>query len=380
VPAQITARIDAARQRAIGTHASDHVCEVGHRAGPPEVAFGSDRADGTGTSRFDTDCESCDRLCCYGAVGRSGVRCEWVDVPFHIRAEVERILGASIVAARNIDGGFSPGPAARCDLDDGRVVFIKAAGKALNPISPAMHRREAEVLAVLPTKLPAPRLIGVADDGDWIAIVTTWIDGTTPAAPLSETAVSRVLRVADRLAERGYGVGVDALEPAAVVHANLAGHWRHVIDEPVAGLDSWTSAHLGDLASLESDFASVVEGEHVVHFDLRIDNIVLGVTEDDDVVVDWPNACIGAGWIDIVAMLPSLHLDGGPEPEEALKRSAVASAADPAAVDVFLASIAGYFTRISLLPPPPGLPTVRQFQAAQGDIARTWLRQRLDAN
>jgi hypothetical protein len=344
------------------------------------VAFGRDNADGSGASQFETNYASGHRLCWDGVVGRSGVRCEWVDVPVHIRAEVERILGASIVAARNIDGGFSPGPAARCDLDDGRVVFVKAAGKALNPISPAMHRREAEVLAVLPAELPSPKLIGVADDGDWVAIVTTWIDGTMPTAPLTETDVSRVLRVADRLSEQGHGVGANVLQPAAVVHADLAGHWRHLIDEPVAGLDSWTSAHLGDLASLESHFASVIEGEHVVHFDLRIDNIVLGATENDDVVVDWPNACIGAGWIDLVAMLPSLRLDGGLEPEEALGRSAVASTAEPAAVDVFLAAIAGYFTRMSLLPPPPGLPTVRQFQAAQGDIARTWLRQRLGEN
>ncbi len=328
----------------------------------------------------ETECESDDRLCWDEAVERSGIRSEWADAPVHIRAEVERILGASILAAHNIDGGFSPGPAARCSLDDGRVVFVKAAGKALNPVSPAMHRREAEVLAVLPTELPAPRLIGVADDGDWVAIVTTWIDGTMPTAPLSETDVSRVLRIADNISERGDGVVVDALEPAAVAHANLAGHWRLLIDEPVEGLDSWTSAHLADLTSLEAHYAQAVEGTHVVHFDLRIDNIVLGATDDDDVVVDWPNACIGASWIDLVAMLPSLRLDGGPEPEEALRRSAVASAAEPAAIDVFLASIAGYFTRMSLLPPPPGLPTVRQFQAAQGDIARAWLRQRLGAD
>jgi len=41
-------------------------------------------------------------------------------------------------------------------------------------------------------------------------------------------------------------------------------------------------------------------------------------------------------------------------------------------VDV-VAAIAGYFTRQSLQPPPPGLPTVRAFQAAQGVVARDWL-------
>jgi hypothetical protein len=158
----------------------------------------------------------------------------------------------------------------------------------------------------------------------------------------------------------------------------LSGHWQVLNDEPVAGLDAWTSAHLGDLARLESTYAEAVEGEHVVHLDLRTDNILLGATEADDVIVDWPNACRGADWIDLVAMLPSLHLDGGPEPEAAVRSSTIGNTAEPSAVDVFLTSIAGYFTRMSLLPPPPGLPTVRQFQAAQGDVARSWLRQRIN--
>jgi len=34
------------------------------------------------------------------------------------------------------------------------------------------------------------------------------------------------------------------------------------------------------------------------------------------------------------------------------------------------------FTRQALLPPPPGLPTVRAFQAAQGQVARAWLAAR----
>jgi hypothetical protein len=311
-------------------------------------------------------------------MGRSGVRTEWSDVPVHIQTEVERIVGASVVTATNIDGGFSPGPAARCDLNNGQVVFVKAAGTSLNPVSPAMHRREAQVLAALPEGFPAPKLIGVADDGDWIAIVTSWIDGTMPIPPLSTFDCSRILRLTERLAEHGRGVAVETLAPAAVVHADLSGHWQFLNDEPVAGLDGWTVENLGELAQLESNYAEAVEGDHVVHLDLRSDNIVFGTTEADDVVVDWPHACHGAHWIDLVAMLPSLHLDGGPEPEEALRASTIVETAELSAVNVFLASIAGYFTRMSLLPPPAGLPIVRQFQAAQGNVARSWLRKRLD--
>jgi hypothetical protein len=39
--------------------------------------------------------------------------------------------------------------------------------------------------------------------------------------------------------------------------------------------------------------------------------------------------------------------------------------------------VAGYFVVHGLDPAPPGLPTVRAFQAAQGEVALTWLRERL---
>lgn len=64
-------------------------------------------------------------------------------------------------------------------------------------------------------------------------------------------------------------------------------------------------------------------------------------------------------------------------PDEVVSAHPVGRVADPAAVDVFVVALAGYFTRRSLLPPPPGLPTVRAFQAAQGRIARGWAADRL---
>jgi len=42
-----------------------------------------------------------------------------------------------------------------------------------------------------------------------------------------------------------------------------------------------------------------------------------------------------------------------------------------------LAGIAGYFLHTSRLPDPPGLPTVRAFQRAQGDALLPWLKANL---
>jgi len=38
-----------------------------------------------------------------------------------------------------------------------------------------------------------------------------------------------------------------------------------------------------------------------------------------------------------------------------------------------VAAVAGFFTSRALQPPPPGLPTVRAFQAAQGEVTRRWV-------
>ena len=117
-------------------------------------------------------------------------------MPDGVRAAIDAIAGSPVVDAINLDGGFSPGPAARCTLSNGRVVFVKAAGTELNSVSPEMHRREGQVLAGLHDDVPAPQLIGVFDDGDWVALVIEWIDGAMPVAPLSRSDVDRLLGLA----------------------------------------------------------------------------------------------------------------------------------------------------------------------------------------
>ena len=49
-------------------------------------------------------------------------------------------------------------------------------------------------------------------------------------------------------------------------------------------------------------------------------------------------------------------------------------------VDAVLAGLLGYFLDAARLPDPPGLPTVRAFQRAQGEVVLRWLKERwLDA-
>ena len=283
--------------------------------------------------------------------------------------------GHAVTGVAALSGGFSPGPAARCELADGRRVFVKAAGTSLNPIAPAMHRREARVLDVLPVSAPAPHLLGVVDDGDWVALVIDWIDGRMPVAPLDRTDVAAALGAATALAAVDATALHGSLVGEGTIGAGLHGHWSKLLSRPLDGLDTWSSRHLEGLADLESSWDVAVRGDRLVHGDLRTDNLL--IADRGTVVVDWPSAAVGAPFIDLVGLLPSLHLDGGPPPAEVFATHPLGAAADPAAVDTVLSAIAGYFTRQALLPPPPGLPTVRAFQAAQGVVARRWLAERL---
>ena len=310
-------------------------------------------------------------------MGREGVRAVWGEVPPTIRDEIDALLGSPVVVTTGVRGGFSPGPAVRAELADGRTVFVKAAGTARNPQSPAFHRREGVVLGILPASVPAPRLLGVVDDGDWVALVVEWVAGRMPSA--SDPAdVRRLLDVLDRVAAATAGGPTPGLRPFAEEHGSLGGHWIRLAGAPLPGLDDWSRRHLEQLAALDALAPDATAGTHVVHVDTRTDNVVLAASGPrDDVVVDWPGAALGAPWIDLVGLLPALHLDGGPPPAEVFAAHPLGRRAEPAAVDAFLASLAGYFTRQALLPPPPGLPTVRAFQAAQGVIARRWLAARL---
>ena len=112
-----------------------------------------------------------------------------------------------------------------------------------------------------------------------------------------------------------------------------------------------------------------------MHADLRADNLLL--TEDKVYVVDWPWACTAQPWFDLIAMLPSIGMQGGPAPETIVRTHPVTKTADPDAITAVVAAITGYFIDRSRQPPPPGLPTVREFQRGQGQIALDWLQERV---
>lgn len=307
-----------------------------------------------------------------------GVRLAWDQVAESVRAEIASAVGSPVVAAENQPGGFSPGVAARCRLADGRRCFIKAVSIDQNPDSPRMHRAEAAISAALPPELPVPELLHVVDDGHWVALVFEEVDGHAPKVPWSLDDLRATLATLDAVVAAAVPGRIPDLPSIVERHEHAFHGYRTLAggDAAVDAIDPWSRRHLEQLAELEVGWATAAVGDALLHADLRADNLLI---RDDGtvVIVDWPNACAGPAWVDPLFMLPSVGLDGGPSPmlvEEALDPFA---GVDADAVNAVLAALAGYFTYQGTQPAPPGLPTLRAFQRAQGDVARRWLAHRL---
>ena len=141
-------------------------------------------------------------------------------------------------------------------------------------------------------------------------------------------------------------------------------------------LDGWCRDRLDELAAEEARWEEVTVGDGLIHGDVRSDNVLL-VDDGLVVFVDWTATCTGAPWFEVVAMLPSVELEHGGPPESVLARAGLDDLGPESLVPV-VAALAGYFAERSRLPDPPGLPTLRSFQRAQGEVALAWLRRLWD--
>lgn len=313
----------------------------------------------------------------------SGSRLSWADLPRAVRTRIGELAGAEVVTETSATSGFSPGYAAVLELGDGTRVFVKAVSPEQNPESPNLARAEIEVARHLPRTVPAPRLLWSDDDGTWVLTGFAAVRGREPEQPWRRDELDLTLGALVDLVDAGTPAPT-GLQPLHHDLVRYAGGWEQIARESAADRaaaaagphGAWLRTHLDDLVTWVGAAPGAGSGDSLVHGDLRADNVLIDHDHADQVwLIDWPHARSGgAAWFDLLAMLPSVSMQGGGDPEELFWAHPNAAGADRDAVRSVLAAIAGFFTHAATQPTPQGLVNLRPFQAAQAVAALEWLR------
>jgi hypothetical protein len=262
----------------------------------------------------------------------------------------ERVLGLEAdswtpVASR----GWSRNEHWTIVCSDGTRAFLKVA--SIEP-GPQWVRDEVHVYEYIEGAF-MPRFLGWEDGEEPLLVLEDVSAGARFPPPWEAGDVDAVLAA---LQETAAAEVTGELPPLG----SLAG-WHDVARDPAPFLSlglvtrGWLDAALSAL--LDASDPTLVAGDSVVHCDVRSDNLCL--SNGRAVLFDWNHARIGNPAFDVAFWLPSLKLEGGPDPQEI-------------GVDELAALVAGFFAAHAGLPPPEGAPLVRGFQRAQLEVALPW--------
>jgi hypothetical protein len=244
----------------------------------------------------------------------------------------------------------------RVVFSDGGSAFVKA---AVSDDTAGFLRDEYRVYSAVREDF-LPQLLGWEDEGSRPVLVLEDLTGSVWPPPWTRADVDAVLATLERVAATTPPAGTPLLEDT---RASISG-WHGVADDPRAFLEldvctsDWLRAALPTL--LHASEAAALEGDALLHFDVRSDNLCLRAGRA--VLFDWNLARVGNPRFDIAFWLPSLVLeDGCRRPEDVIDDE-----------PELAALVAGFFAVRAGLPPPAGAPTVRAFQLAQLEVALPW--------
>nr|WP_083975894.1 phosphotransferase [Herbidospora sakaeratensis] len=307
------------------------------------------------------------------------VRPSWNDLPQGLREALTRRLGTVHEVAMQ-SGGFTPGLAARVVAETGRA-FVKAV-PADHVLAPK-YRAEAAVAELMPVTTSAPRLRWSGDLAGWAVLVFEDVEGRHPdLAPGSAdvaVAVAGVAALAETLTPSPANVALSSEARGGFLHG-----WGDLLRSGADGLGPWERDRLGLLAELERVWVPHSAGLSLVHGDIRPDNLLIGSRQSDDdevlLVVDWAQPSIGAAWQDVVDLIPHMIMAGHApvEAEDALSHLRAWQELPDIVITSYCVAYAGYWARMSMQPPPPGVPHLRAYQAGAAKAALAWARARID--
>jgi hypothetical protein len=297
--------------------------------------------------------------------GQTAFRLEWQFLPKEVRTLVEDELGSPVVAAESRPSGFTPGFASVLTGENGNQVFVKAASKiAQAPIAKAYDEEIRKVVA-LADAVPAPRLEWFSREESWVLLGYEAVASRQPRRPWRPAELTRALDLADEIA-----VAADRL-PAGLAVAPLV----EDLPELVTGWDAVDGGwpHRDESAALAGVLASL-PADHLVHADLRDDNVLLAA-DGRTLACDWNWPALGSSWQDSLDLLISAHGDGV-DTEAVLRSRERLATVDPDHVDAWLAGVTGFMLAASQRPVPSTSPYLRIHNRWTAEAAWSWLAQR----
>jgi hypothetical protein len=273
-----------------------------------------------------------------------------------IEQRVSAVVGRELRALLRVETrGYAAAFHAIAEFEDGATAFVKAGAEE---VTSGFLRDELRFYESVRAPF-MPELLGY-DDGDPPLLVIEDLSGARWPPPWDGAAIAAVR---ETLAAVAATPPPEWVPPITDEHDWLLGGWGDVErePEPFLGLGLGSAAWLdGALPALRAAAERApIAGDALLHLDVRSDNLCL--TPRGAVLVDWNFVHSGNPDLDVAGWLSSLHLEGGPLPEQVL----------PGAGE-FAAALAGYFLSRAGLAPPPTAPRVRQIQLAQGEVALAW--------
>lgn len=269
-------------------------------------------------------------------------------------ARVEKITGAKPVSSRPINSGYTLAERWVMQLDNGISVFVKVATDTDTSI---WLRDEAKVYNRVRADF-LPNIIGW-EDGEFPIMALEDLSAGEWTSNWTPEHIKRVVGVIEKLAATKAPTDLPSLADFA---PKLTG-WQEVETDPTPflglGLVSaeWLQASLPALVQAEKNMK--LEGDSLVHLDIRSDNICF--YGDRTLLVDWNWAHRGNSKFDLIFWLPSLCKEGGPPPWEF-------TLDEPE----FIAAVAGYFAARAPRPPHAHTKAIRQLQLDQLKVALPW--------
>lgn len=268
------------------------------------------------------------------------------------------MVGREPVAWRHAPGGYTPAERWVVTFDDGTTAFVKA-GADVNLDTAAWLRDEHRIYGSVVAPF-LPRVLGWSDHegADVVLLLEDLGDADWPP-PWSPDRVDRVMATLDEIHRTPIPEDIPRLEDD---RATFTG-WPAVAADPgpfvalVGASDAWADRAVPVLVDAEA--AAILDGDDLLHLDVRSDNICFA--GDRTVFVDWNWACRGNGRLDVVSWLPSLAVEGGPRPIEVVDDE-----------PELAALIAGFFASRAVQPEIPTAPRVRAVQKAQLSVALPW--------